>query len=85
MQNYDCKKLSKYTTLVSANYVYQALQGNFSSVLWHFLTSFNKPNNFFKALRNLLNCGHFSGADTLLGVYLALKYLNLKALNQPIY
>jgi len=73
---YDPFELNKCTTLVSANYVSQALFGNFATPLWHFMVQFNQSNKFFQRLRDLLNCGHSSGADTLLGIFLALNVLN---------
>jgi len=69
---YDLWQLNKYTTWTSVNYVVQALSGNFASPLWHFLVQFEQSDQFFKRLRSLLNCGHSSGADTLLGIFLAI-------------
>jgi|GEM_PF-2299818 len=76
--SYSAYDLAQHTTFVSANYVAQALNGNFATPLLHFLVQFNNRNKFFNNLRRLLNCGHTSGADTLFGICLALNYLNTK-------
>lgn len=59
------------TTRVSASYLRYASQGLFGSPLLHFATSLQRGLRITQAVEKLLGVGHTSGADTLLGFWLA--------------
>lgn len=63
--------LESLTTLISVNYLRFASQGIFSTPLQTLATALVQPMKLSQAVRLLLQVGHFSGADTLIGVWLA--------------
>ena len=63
--------LESLTTLISVNYLHFASQGIFSTPLQTLATALIHPMKLSQAVRLLLQVGHFSGADTLIGVWLA--------------
>ncbi|MCW2257616.1 hypothetical protein M2263_003707 [Providencia alcalifaciens] len=63
--------LESLTTLISVNYLRFASQGIFSTPLQTLATALIHPMKLSQAVRLLLQVGHFSGADTLIGVWLA--------------
>ncbi|MBG5925809.1 DUF2877 domain-containing protein [Providencia rettgeri] len=67
----DTPSLGSLTTLVSVNYLRFASQGIFSTPLQTLATALVQPMKLSQAVRLLLQVGHFSGADTLIGVWLA--------------
>ena len=66
-------ELDYWTTSVSAGYLEQARNGYFSVALLDLINA--SPNNFSYYASRLLEHGHYSGADTLLGIWL---FLNLQ-------
>ncbi|MGO2303660.1 MAG: DUF2877 domain-containing protein [Providencia sp.] len=67
----DTPSLELLTTLISVNYLQFASQGIFSTPLQTLATALTQPMKLSQAVRLLLQVGHFSGADTLIGVWLA--------------
>lgn len=67
----DTPPLESLTTLISVNYLRFASQGIFSTPLQTLATALAQPMKLSQAVRLLLQVGHFSGADTLIGVWLA--------------
>lgn len=63
--------LESLTTLISVNYLRFASQRIFSTPLQTLATALVQPMRLPQAVRLLLQVGHFSGADTLIGVWLA--------------
>ena len=63
--------LDFWTTSVSAGYLEQARNGYFSVSLLNLINS--NPDEFSYFASRLLSHGHYSGADTLLGMWLFLK------------
>lgn len=59
------------TTRVSASYLRYASHGLFGSPLLHFATSVQRGLRIAQSVEKLLGVGHTSGADTLLGFWLA--------------
>lgn len=68
--------LTQLTTTVSSCYLKQAGKGYFSLSLLHVVSSLARRRNVAKAITRLLNHGHTSGADTLLGLSLGVRWLN---------
>lgn len=63
--------LESLTTFISVNYLRFASEGIFSTPLQTLATALTQPVKLSQAVRLLLQVGHFSGADTLIGVWLA--------------
>lgn len=59
------------TTQVSVNYLRYASEGRFASPLMHFACALQRGRRLEPAVEALLAMGHTSGADTLLGFWLA--------------
>lgn len=68
--------LNKLTTLVSVHYLQFAEQGIFSTALQLLARALIQPRELAAAIRTLLKIGHFSGADTLLGIWLGGMTIN---------
>ncbi|AHG19378.1 hypothetical protein Z042_06905 [Chania multitudinisentens RB-25] len=68
--------LSQLTTLVSAHYLQFAEQGIFSTPLQTLAHALLQPSQLPDAIRDLLDIGHFSGADTLLGIWLGVMAID---------
>ncbi|KEY60498.1 DUF2877 domain-containing protein [Serratia sp. DD3] len=68
--------LHKLTTLVSEHYLKFAEQGIFSTALQLLARALIQPRELTQSIRDLLNMGHFSGADTLLGIWLGVMTIN---------
>ena len=62
--------LDALTTLVSAHYLRYAEQGVFATPLHALAQGMRAPEEVSAAVAAVLSLGHFSGADTLLGVWL---------------
>lgn len=63
------------TTQVSANYLQYAARGCFASPLLHFVFALRSGRRMTAATASLLAMGHTSGADTLLGFWLAQHFI----------
>lgn len=70
------KPLAGLTTLVSHHYLAYAARGIFSSPLLAIAHGLLAPQTLLPAVRDLLNVGHYSGADALLGIWLAAQTIN---------
>ena len=68
--------LSGLTTLVSAHYLHYAEQGIFATPLHGLAQGLLTPEALPLAIDEVLRLGHFSGADTLLGVWLGVMAIN---------
>ncbi|PVZ87282.1 hypothetical protein C9426_11960 [Serratia sp. S1B] len=68
--------LNKLTTLVSEHYLQFAEQGIFSTALQLLARDLIQPKQLTLSIRDLLKMGHFSGADTLLGIWLGVMTIN---------
>lgn len=68
--------LNELTTLVSAHYLQFAERGIFSTSLQMLARGLLRPSELPAAISDLLETGHFSGADTLLGVWLGGMAIN---------
>lgn len=77
------KPLAGLTTLVSHHYLDYAADGIFSSPLLAISHGLLAPQRLLPAVQDLLNVGHYSGADTLLGVWLAAQTIHLLPRQQP--
>ncbi len=62
--------LGELTTAVSASYLEQARAGNFSMILKELSVVGSCPIDLALVMEKLLQHGHYSGADTLLGIWL---------------
>lgn len=62
--------LAEVTTAVSVSYLHYAAQGCFASPLLHFIHALGRSHRLADAVQALLELGHTSGADTLLGFWL---------------
>ncbi len=62
--------LPALTTRVSVSYLQHAVRGCFASPLVHFALASGHPRRLSQATATLLELGHTSGADTLLGFWL---------------
>lgn len=68
--------LSQLTTLVSVHYLQFAEQGIFSTPVQLLARALLRPQELPAAINDMLATGHFSGADTLLGVWLGAMAIN---------
>lgn len=68
--------LDALTTLVSAHYLRYAEQGVFATPLHALAQGLRAPEEVSAAVEAVLSLGHFSGADTLLGVWLGMTTIN---------
>lgn len=68
--------LSQLTTLVSLYYLQFAAKGIFSTPLQLLARALLRPRELPDAISDLLDSGHFSGADTLLGIWLGVQAIN---------
>lgn len=68
--------LDALTTLVSAHYLRYAEQGVFATPLHALAQGLRAPEEVSAAVAAVLSLGHFSGADTLLGVWLGVTTIN---------
>lgn len=68
--------LNQLTTLVSVNYLQFAAQGIFSTPVQLLARALIRPRELPTAISDMLETGHFSGADTLLGVWLGVMAIN---------
>ncbi|MTD27038.1 DUF2877 domain-containing protein [Erwinia sorbitola] len=68
--------LAELTTLVSVHYLQFAAQGIFSTPLQQAAYALLHPEKLPDAVSELLAIGHFSGADTLLGIWLGAEAVN---------
>jgi len=64
--------LDALTTTISATFLKYALQGQFSLSVLNVIERLNQHNYGHRAFHNLLNYGHTSGADLLLGIWLGI-------------
>lgn len=64
--------LDVLTTTISATFLKYALQGQFSLSVLNVIERLNQHNYGHRAFHNLLNYGHTSGADLLLGIWLGI-------------
>ncbi|MGF1685011.1 DUF2877 domain-containing protein [Photobacterium minamisatsumaniensis] len=71
----ESTNLYELTTSVSASYLEQARNGFFSEPLLNLSIFSDNQREFNRAISRLLQHGHYSGADTLLGIYLCLSLL----------
>lgn len=83
----EFRHLDKLTTIVSVNYLQCAAQGIFSTPLLHLSRaicgySVSDEIKTKRRVEQILNLGHHSGADTLLGVGLVCLALN-EYINKP--
>ncbi len=62
--------LSELTPIVSKNYLEYAAQGIFSSYLIQFGKKIKNGDLIFEDILKILSIGHYSGADTLLGLWI---------------
>ncbi|NIY47607.1 DUF2877 domain-containing protein [Cedecea colo] len=69
------RQVMTLTTLVSCSYLDNAARGQFSTQVLRLLYALNKGQCVLPAARALLNHGHTSGADTLLGFVTAQEWL----------
>ena len=69
------RQVMTLTTLVSCSYLDNAARGQFSTQILRLLYALNKGQCALPASRALLNHGHTSGADTLLGFITAQEWL----------
>lgn len=70
--------LDALTTTISATFLKYALQGQFSLPILQVITMLNQHKYHHNAIYNLLNYGHTSGADLLLGIWLAITRFVIK-------
>jgi hypothetical protein len=68
-------QLQTMTTAISCGYLDNAAKGLFSTPLLHLLSALRNQHRVLSAIRELLNHGHTSGADTLLGLATTLAWL----------
>lgn len=68
--------LGRLTTLISVHYLQFAAKGIFSSPLQHVAQAILNAEGLPEAVDGLLGVGHFSGADTLLGIWLGAAAVN---------
>lgn len=68
--------LDALTTLVSAHYLRYAELGVFATPLHALAQGLRAPEDVSAAVAAVLSLGHFSGADTLLGVWLGVTTIN---------
>lgn len=68
--------LSELTTLVSVHYLQFAEQGIFATPVQLLARALLSPKALPVAINDMLATGHFSGADTLLGVLLGVMAIN---------
>lgn len=68
--------LNQLTTLVSVHYLQFAVQGIFSTPVQLLARALLSPKELPTAINDMLATGHFSGADTLLGVLLGVTAIN---------
>lgn len=68
--------LSQLTTLVSVHYLQFAERGIFSTPLQLLARTLFQSRELPEAINDLLDTGHFSGADTLLGIMLGIMAIN---------
>lgn len=68
--------LNQLTTLVSVHYLQFAEQGIFSTPVQLLARALLRPQELPAAINDMLATGHFSGADTLLGVWLGAMAIN---------
>lgn len=68
--------LNQLTTLVSVHYLQFAEQGIFSTPVQLLARALLRPKELPVAINDMLATGHFSGADTLLGVWLGAMAIN---------
>lgn len=70
------RPLDELTTLVSVNYLRFAVQGIFSSPLQQFASALSGECSLPAAVSELLEIGHTSGTDTLLGIWSGARAIN---------
>lgn len=70
-------QLAQLTTSVSCSYLNNARIGEFSTPLLKVMRSLQTRCNSRSAIRRLLAVGHTSGADTLLGIAIAQRWLQV--------
>lgn len=70
-------QLAQLTTSVSCSYLNSARIGEFSTPLLKVMRSLQTRCNSRSAIRRLLAVGHTSGADTLLGIAIAQRWLQV--------
>lgn len=70
------KPLAELTTLVSNHYLAYASRGIFSTSLLALAQGLLVPQTLLPAIQELLRTGHYSGADSLLGVWLAVQCID---------
>lgn len=68
-------QLARLTTSVSCSYLNSARVGEFSTPVLGVMRSLQSGRDAGRALRRLLTVGHTSGADTVLGIALAQRWL----------
>ncbi|MCX8650507.1 DUF2877 domain-containing protein [Gilliamella sp. B2776] len=70
--------LEVLTTTISATFLKYALQGKFSLPVLNVIERLNQHRYNHCAIHNLLNYGHTSGADLLLGIWLGIDRFVIK-------
>lgn len=70
-------QLARLTTSVSCSYLNSARVGEFSTPVLGVMRSLQTGRDAGRALRHLLTVGHTSGADTVLGIALAQRWLQM--------
>lgn len=70
------RPLDELTTLVSVNYLRFAAQGVFSSPMQQFAAALSGDRSLPAAVGELLEIGHSSGVDTLLGIWSGARLIN---------
>lgn len=70
--------LDLLTTTVSVAFLNYALQGKFSLLVLQVINSFVKGHYHHSSIKNLMNYGHTSGSDLLLGIWLGIDRFVLR-------
>lgn len=70
--------LDLLTTKVSVSFLTYALQGKFSLLVQQVIKSFEKHDYHHSSIKNLVNYGHTSGSDLLLGIWLGIDRFVLR-------
>lgn len=70
------RSLEALTTLVSCHYLHFAAQGRFATPLHQLAAALSGEGRLTDAIRNVLETGHTSGADTLLGIWCGTRVIN---------
>lgn len=80
--NYPLSKLESLTTKISATFLAYSIQGIFTSNLLAVISLIRQYSHHSLAIKRLLNYGHTSGADLLLGIWLGALILQAFHINK---